>query len=201
MAHTKQTPRNPVLERPLTAMGADVQERRAPSKPATKKMPLGAKQPCKHISHKTLRQKTITGGIKKPHRYRPRLLALWEIRRYQQTTESLIWRTPFNKLIKEISQEYCICPDGPGTPVQVHFQSTALAALQEAAENFLVGLFEDVNLLAVHAKSVTVMPCDICLALRIRGDQTRWRITPTDVARCERHQKGTGGGATYNFLT
>ena len=55
-----------------------------------------------------------------------------------------------------------MCPDGPGTPfVQVRFQSTALAALQEAAENFLVGLFEDVNLLTVHAKRVTVMPHDI----------------------------------------
>ena len=85
-----------------------------------------------------------------------------EIRRYQQSTESLIWRTPFNKLIKEISREYRICPEGPGTPsVQVHFQSTALAALQEAAENFLMGLFEDVNLLAVHAKRVTILPCDI----------------------------------------
>ena len=113
----------------------------------------------------------------------------------------MIKRTPFNKLIKEISQEYCICPDGPGTPsVQVHFQSTALAALQEAAENFLVGLFKDVNLLAIHAKRITVMPHDIHLALRILGDQTSWRSTPTDVARNERHQKRTGG-ATYNFLT
>ena len=168
MARTKQTPRNPVLERPLTAMGADVQERRAPSKPATKKMPLGGKQSHKNIFRKTLRQKTITGGMKKPHRYRPGLLALWEIRRYQQSIESLIRRTPFNKLIKEISQEYRICPVGPGTPsVQVRFQSTALAALQEAAENFLLGLFEDVNLLAVHAKRVTVIPRDIHLALRI----------------------------------
>ena len=83
----------------------------------------------------------------------------------------------------------------------MHFQSTALAALQEAAENFLIGLFEDVNLLAVHAKRVTVMPCDIRLALRIRGDQSHWRITPEDTARYERHQKRTEGGATYNFLT
>ena len=60
-----------------------------------------------------------------------------------------------------------MCPDGPGTPsVQVRFQSTALAALQEAAENFLVGLFEDVNLLAVHAKRVTVMPHDIQISLK-----------------------------------
>ena len=79
----------------------------------------------------------------------------------------MIKRTPFNKVIKGISQEYRVCLDGPGTPVQVRFQSTALAALQEAAENFLVGLFEDVNLLAVHATRVTLMPRNIRLALRI----------------------------------
>ena len=82
-----------------------------------------------------------------------------EIRRYQKSTECLIKRSPFQKLIREISQEYRVCPQGPGTPsIQVRFQSTAIAALQEAAENFIVGLFEDVNLLAVHAKRVTVMP-------------------------------------------
>ena len=118
--------------------------------------------------HKMLKWNSTTGGIKKSHRYHLGLLALCEICRYQQSTKSLIRRTPFNKLIKEISQEYRICPEGPGTPsVQVRFQSTALAALQEAAENFLVGLFEDVNLLAVHAKRDTVMPHDIRLALRI----------------------------------
>ena len=105
-------------------------------------------------------------------------------------------------MIKEISQEYRIHPNGPGTPsIQVCFQSTALAALQEAAENFLVGLFEDINLLAVHAKRVNMMPRDICLALRFQGDQLHWRITPEDAARYERHQKRTEGGATYNFLT
>ena len=60
----------------------------------------------------------------------------------------------------------------------MRFQSTALAALQEAAENFLVGLFEDVNLLAVHAKRVTVMPHDIRLALRIRGDHFHGELHP-----------------------
>ena len=82
----------------------------------------------------------------------------------------------------------------------MHFQSTALAALQEAAENYLIGLFEDVNLLAIHAKRVTVMPRDIQLALWIRGDQSRWRITLEDASRYERHQKRTEG-ATYNFLS
>ena len=185
MARTKQTPRNPVLERP-TAVGSDVQGKRMPSKPTPKKAVKGGKQPHKHMLHKTLKQHSTTGGIKKPHRYHPGLLALQEIRRYQQSTESLIRKTPFNKLIKEISQEYRICPEGPGTPsVQVHFQSTALAAFQEAAENYLVGLFEDMNLLAIHAKRVTVMPHDIQLALRIRGDQSQWRITPKDAARYE----------------
>ena len=123
------------------------------------------------------------------------MVALREIRRYQQSTECLIKRTPFHKLIREISQEYRACPDGPGTPsVQVHFQSTAIAALQETAENFIVGLFEDVNLLAVHAKR------DIRLALRIRGDHYCWRITPEDAAWYERHHIRTEGGATYNFL-
>ena len=70
------------------------------------------------------------------------MVALREIRWYQRSTENLIKKTPFQKLIREISQEYRICPYGPGTPsVQVHFQSTAIAALQEAAEKFIVGLF------------------------------------------------------------
>ena len=162
----------------------------------------GGKQPHKHMLPKLLKQTSSTSGIKKPHRYHPGLLALHEIHRYQQSMESLIRKTPFNKLIKEISQEYRICPEGPGTPsVQVRFQSTALAALQEAAENLLVGLFEDINLLVVHAKRVTVMPRDMRLALRIRGDHFHWRITPKDAAHYERHQKRTEGGASYNFLT
>ena len=56
------------------------------------------------------------------------------------------------------------------------------------------------NLLAVHAKRVTVMPRDIRLALRIRGDHYHWRITPEDAARYERHNRRTEGWATYNFL-
>ena len=129
------------------------------------------------------------------------MVALREIRRYQRSTKNLIKRTPFQKLIREISQEYCIHPDGPGTPsVQIHFQSTAIAALQEAAENFIVGLFEDIDLLAIHARRVTIMPRDIWLALHIRGDQHRWCISADDPSRYERHEK-RAEGATYNFLS
>ena len=142
---TKRTPKNPQIHGPVTAIGKDVQ----PPRKHMQKAPVkGGKQPRKHLSHKILRKGIApTGGIKKPHRYRPGMVALREIRWYQRSTENLIKKTPFQKLIREISQEYRICPDGPGTPsVQVHFQSTAIAALQEAAENFMVGLFEDVNL-------------------------------------------------------
>ena len=129
------------------------------------------------------------------------MVALREIRRYQKSTENLIKQTPFRRLIREISQEYRICPDGPGTPsVQVRFQSTAIAALQEAAENYIVRHFEDVNLLAIHARRVTIMPRDIRLALRITGDHHRWRISSEDPTRYERHEK-RAEGATYNFLT
>ena len=82
-------------------MGSDVQERRASSKPTTKKIATKrGKQPHKHMLHKLLKWTSSTGGIKKPHRYHPGLLALREIRRYQQSTKSLIRRTPFNKLKK-----------------------------------------------------------------------------------------------------
>ena len=85
--------------------------------------------------------------------------------------------------------------------MQVRFKSTSFAALQEAAENFIVGLFEDVNLLAVHANRVMVMLQEVRLALRIRGDHYCWRITPEDAARYEWHNKRTEGRATYNFLS
>ena len=72
--------------------------------------------------------------------------------------------------------------------MQVRFQSTAITALQEAAENFIVGLFKDVNL-AVHAKQVTIMPRDIRLALRILRDHYHWRVTPEDAAHNEHHNR------------
>ena len=80
--------------------------------------------------------------------------------------------------------------------MQVRFQSTAITVLWEAAENFIVGLIEDVNILAAHAKRVTVMPRDIRLALRIHVDYYRWQITPEDAAHYGQHnrRKTDGGG-------
>ena len=199
MARTKHTPKKPQHHRPVTALGRDVQP---PRKDIHQTPRQEGKQPRKFIVSNLLRKGIrSTGGIKKPHRYRPGLVALREIRRYQSSTENLIKCTPFQKLIREISQEYRICPDGPGTPsVQVRFQSTAIAALQEAAESYIVGLFEDVNLLAIHARRVTIMPNDIRLALRIRGDHHRWRIPTEDPSRYQRQEK-RAEEVTHNILT
>ena len=190
MARTKQTPRNPNIDRPIAAVGSDIQtaERRLTPRPTQGKVSCkGGKQLRKLLSKKLLHLCTPPmGGIKKPHQDRPSLVALCEICRYQKSTKCLIKKSPFPKLIWEISQEYQICPQGLGTPsMQVRFQLTAIATLQEAAENFIVGLFEDVNLLAVHAKRITVMPRDIRLALRICRDHYRWHTTLEDAARYE----------------
>ena len=102
------------------------------------------------------------GGVKKPHRYRPGTVALREIRRYQKTTELFIRKAAFGRLVREIAQDI---------KTDLRFQTTALMAMQEAAEAYLVGLFEDANLCTIHAKRVTIMPKDIQLARRIRCER------------------------------
>ena len=102
------------------------------------------------------------GGVKKPRRYRPGTKALREIRKYQKSTDLLIRKLPFQRLVREIAQQFS---------ADLRFQSTAILALQEASEAYLVGLFEDTNLCAIHAKRVTIMPSDIRLARRIRGER------------------------------
>lgn len=98
----------------------------------------------------------------KPHRFRPGTVALREIRRYQKSTELLIRKLPFQRLVREIAQDF---------KTDLRFQASAIAALQEASESYLVGLFEDTNLCAIHAKRVTIMPKDVQLARRIRGER------------------------------
>ena len=103
---------------------------------------------------------------KKPmkKRWRPGTLALRNIKKYQRSTELLIRKRPFQRLVREITQEL-------RSTIDTRFQSTALEALQEAAEAYIVGLFEDCNLCAIHAGRVTVMPKDMHLARRIRGER------------------------------
>ena len=112
------------------------------------------------LATKATRKSAPTSGVKKTHRFRPGTVALREIRRYQKSTELLIRKLPFQRLVREIAQT---------TKTDMRFQSTALLALQEASEAFLVGLFEDTNLCAIHAKRVTITTKDMELARRIRG--------------------------------
>ena len=103
-----------------------------------------------------------SGGVKKPHRYRPGAVALREIRRYQQSTELLIRKLPFRSLVREIAQDF---------KTDLRFQSSAVMALQESSEAHLVGLFKDTHLSAIHDKKVKIMHMDIQLARRIRGER------------------------------
>ena len=129
----------------------------------TARKSTGGKAPRKQLATKAARKSAPTaGGVKKPHRYRPGTVALREIRKYQKSTELLVRKLPFQRLVREIAQDF---------KTDLRFQSTAILALQEAAEAYLVGLFEDTNLCAIHAKRVTIMPKDIQLARRIRGER------------------------------
>ena len=100
---------------------------------------------------------------KKNHRYRPGTVALREIRKYQKSTELLLRKMPFQRLVREIAQDF---------RSWLRFQSSAILALQEATESYITGLFEDTNLVAIHAKRVTIFPKDMKLARRIRGERS-----------------------------
>ncbi|XP_075927291.1 histone H3-like [Petromyzon marinus] len=154
------------------------------------------KAPRKQLATKAARKSApATGGVKKPHRYRPGTVALREIRRYQKSTELLIRKLPFQRLVREIAQDF---------KTDLRFQSSAVMALQEASEAYLWGLpspaitelsgplptdssvpltplppgcsvrsrltTPDTNLCAIQAKRVTIMPKNIQLARRIRGE-------------------------------
>ena len=132
----------------------------------TARKSTGGKAPRKSVASKAARKSAASasssGGVKKPHRFRPGTVALREIRKYQKSTDLLIRKLPFQRLVREIAQDY---------KSDLRFQSAAVSALQEASESYLVGLFEDTNLCAIHAKRVTIMPKDIQLARRIRGER------------------------------
>ena len=153
MARSKTTPK--INPRKTTLAGKQQQQ------------PLATKAPRKNFkksvcSTTKAKGQPQMGGVKKPMRYRPGTVALREIRRYQKSTELLIRKLPYARLVREITQDF---------KTDLRFQRQAIAALQEAGEAYLVGLFEDTNLCAIHAKRVTIMPKDIQLARHIRGER------------------------------
>ena len=153
MARTKQTARKSVGGK-------------APRKGVVLKSSLPGKGPTKSAATKGVPPGSQRDGgknEKKSHRYHPGALALKEIRRYQKSTELLIRKIPFQRLVREVAQDF---------KTDLRFQSSAIMALQEATEAYLVSLFEDSMLCAAHAKRVTVMPRDLQLARRLRGERS-----------------------------
>lgn len=127
----------------------------------TQKVNYGEKHPRKEYLKRDPRSKTNITKAKK--RFKPGTVALREIRKFQKNTDLLIRKLPFQRLVREVAQDF---------KIDLRFQGSALAALQEASEAYLVGLFEDTNLCAIHAKRVTIMNKDIHLARRIRGERS-----------------------------
>jgi len=128
----------------------------------TARKSTGGKAPRKQLASKAARKSApATGGIKHARRYRPGTVALREIRRYQKSTELLLRKLPFQRLVREIASDL---------KADLRFQGSAIMALQEATEAYMVSLFEDTNLAAIHAKRVTIMPKDMSLAKRLRGN-------------------------------
>ena len=154
--------------------------RKEPRKVGTTYPPINRKLPVLYISHpkertmlghrvldwtpeqkKKIHEARMQGRLVKPHRYRAGTATLKDIHHFQKTTALLIQRLPFQRLVREIAQDY---------KTDLQFQLVAILCLQEAAEAYLVRLFDDANLCAIHARRVTIMPRDIKLARRIRGE-------------------------------
>lgn len=133
------------------------------AKNRTARKSTGGKAPRKNVNMNREAGPVLQPVVERTKkRYRPGTVALREIRRYQKTTDLLLAKLPFSRVVREVTEEL-----GPGEIMR--WQSSALLALQEATEAYLVHLFEDANLCAIHAKRVTIMQKDIQLARRIRG--------------------------------
>ena len=132
----------------------------------TARSSTGGKAPRKQLAAiAAAKLSSMVGGappfFKKTRKYRPGTVALREIRKFQKGGKLLIPKLSFQRLVKEIAQD--IRKD-------LRFQSMAIAALQESAEAYMVGLFEDTNLCAIHANRVTIMSKDMQLARRLRNE-------------------------------
>ena len=128
----------------------------------SKKVAKGSKMNKKTAAaNKGIKKAKGSQDEKRKIRFRPGTVALREIKKYQKSDALLLPRAPFQRVVRDITMGY---------NNDLRFASNALLALQESAEAYLVGIFEDANLCAIHANRVTVMKKDMLLARRIRGD-------------------------------
>ena len=160
LRHTHETNKQTCLWLPVSQTPSRLQ---ADTRQTARKS-TGGKAPRKQLATKAARKSApATGGVKKPHRYRPVTVALCKIRCYPKLTELLICKLPFQRLVREISQDF---------NTDLRFQVSAVIVLQEADEAYLVGLFEDKNMCDIHNNRVTIIPKDIQLARCIRGERS-----------------------------
>jgi histone H3 len=153
MARTKQSPnRLSAIKRPRHVVKKALEEAEAEES--------GAEETRTPASPSDANENNETAP-RKPHRYRPGTVALREIRRYQKSTDTLIPKMALARVIRELAENI-----KPG----LRFQISAIDAIQSASESFLVNLFEDTNLCALHAGRVSITKKDLLLARRIRRD-------------------------------
>jgi histone H3 len=128
----------------------------------TARKSTGGATPHFYLATKAARAAAQKGvSVRKPHRWHPGMVALREIQKFQKNTDLLIRKAPFQRLVHKIALKF--------GKSDLQMQSTALLALQEAAEYFMVDDFSDTNLCTMHGKHVTIMKNDMVLACRIRG--------------------------------
>ncbi|XVF73047.1 hypothetical protein PTKIN_Ptkin12aG0170100 [Pterospermum kingtungense] len=163
MSRTKHTASKKPKRKPSAAAAASP----STASPSTASPVTRSKAHAEKGRRKTRGQATPSQGTsKKPHRYRPGTRALQEIRKYQKTTMPLIPAASFIREVRAISYQFA--------PDITRWQAEALVAIQEAAEDYLVQLFGDAMLCAIHAKRVTLMKKDIQLARRLGGMGQPW---------------------------
>ena len=118
----------------------------------------------KSVAKKAKKASAGASGVKsvKSFRYRPGTVALRQIKKLQKGTELLMRKAPFQRLVRETATAH---KEG------LRFAASALAALQESTEAYVISLLSDANLCSLHAKRVTAMPSDLQLARRLRGER------------------------------
>ena len=126
--------------------------------PKPRKSPSGGKAPQKPLATKAPHKQGGGQGVKSKPRKNYAMAALREIQHFQGSVDLLIPLLPFQRLVREIAQD---------CRMDLRFQSSAILALQEAAEAWLVSLFESVNLCCIHRGRITISPKDFYLVCHI----------------------------------
>ena len=136
--------------------------------PRPRKTLSGGKTPQKQLATKAARKQGGGQGVRPKPRQSYAIMALWEIRHFHKSVDLLIPLLPFQQLVREITQDF---------RMDLQFQSSAILALQEAAEAWLISIFESANLCCIHRGRIAICPKDfylVCLIHHIAGINMWW---------------------------